>query len=384
MTDIDVVARNELSDLLGGKNPQVGQTSYLVLRATQVIYIPDQTIFTGTLIFGDQGSTLTHVSGDDGRYNTFCGTNCGNANSTGSRNAAYGNQTFQFNTIGYNNTAIGQGALYQQTTGSYNTAIGTDSSNYNNTGSNNVACGVGALEFNLGSYNTGVGLSAFAAGPTPTSITQNVGIGCYSAYNCTGNSNVVIGYAAAYGVASSSAFNYGTIVGFEAGFSNLTTALYATFLGASAGFANTIGAGDTYVGANAGLNQTTGNFNTVVGYNTGLGVTTGGDNTILGAQVTGLAAGLTGAVILATGEGTIRLDYNNTTAGIWTFAQPVKLPVFTIAQLLALTPLVIGMKAFVSDTVGSAAVTYHLQVAGGGGTTVKSPVYCDGTNWFYD
>ncbi len=58
--------------------------------------------------------------------------------------------------------------------------------------------------------------------------------------------------------------------------------------------------------------------------------------------------------------------------------------VYTIAQLLALTPLTPGQRAFVVDTAGAAAPTFHLQVAGGGATTVASPVYSDGTNWFYD
>jgi hypothetical protein len=62
-------------------------------------------------------------------------------------------------------------------------------------------------------------------------------------------------------------------------------------------------------------------------------------------------------------------------------------PVYqTIAQTLAMTCAAasIGNTAYVKDTVGSAAVTFHLAVAGAGVTTVDSPAYCDGTSWrFY-
>jgi hypothetical protein len=44
-----------------------------------------------------------------------------------------------------------------------------------------------------------------------------------------------------------------------------------------------------------------------------------------------------------------------------------------------------GSKAFVSDIVANAAPTYHGVIAGGGATTVNSPVVCDGSGtWKYD
>jgi hypothetical protein len=57
----------------------------------------------------------------------------------------------------------------------------------------------------------------------------------------------------------------------------------------------------------------------------------------------------------------------------------------TIAQTLAITCNAAseGNMAHVKDTVGSAAVTFHLVVAAGGATTVDSKAYCDGTNWRY-
>jgi hypothetical protein len=56
----------------------------------------------------------------------------------------------------------------------------------------------------------------------------------------------------------------------------------------------------------------------------------------------------------------------------------------TIAGLPVCNAAAKGSTAFVSDTVGSAAPTFHLIVAGAGATTVNSLVSCNGTNWVYD
>lgn len=57
----------------------------------------------------------------------------------------------------------------------------------------------------------------------------------------------------------------------------------------------------------------------------------------------------------------------------------------TIAAVLAVTcnSGQEGSTMYIKDTVGSAAPTFHLIVAGGGGTAVDSLAYCDGTNWRY-
>ena len=58
----------------------------------------------------------------------------------------------------------------------------------------------------------------------------------------------------------------------------------------------------------------------------------------------------------------------------------------TIAALLAIScgAGTEGTVAYVKDTVGSAAATFHLAVAGGGATAVHSLASCNGTNWQYD
>ena len=78
----------------------------------------------------------------------------------------------QANTSGFENTAVGYQALLKNTTGSYNTAIGVQALEQNTDGSYNTAVGNGALMFNYGSYNTGVG-----------TITTGGTIGNYGSYN---------------------------------------------------------------------------------------------------------------------------------------------------------------------------------------------------------
>lgn len=58
----------------------------------------------------------------------------------------------------------------------------------------------------------------------------------------------------------------------------------------------------------------------------------------------------------------------------------------TITTLLAITcnSSTEGEVAYVKDTVGSAAPTFHLTVAGGGANAVHSLASCNGTNWQYD
>ena len=67
-------------------------------------------------------------------------------------------------------------------------------------------------------------------------------------------------------------------------------------------------------------NLTTGANNTALGSLTGNGIITGSNNTILGANITGLASDLSGNIILADGQGNIKL---NEVAGTgWVMGSP--------------------------------------------------------------
>lgn len=90
---------------------------------------------------------------------------------------------------------------------------------------------------------------------------------------------------------------------------------------------------------------------------------------------------------LPTNTGTIaETNFAQTWSAIQTYSSPVNLVPISIATLLAITcnSASEGEVAFVKDTTGSAAATFHLTVAGSGATTVNSLASCNGSNWQYD
>ena len=107
----------------------------------QVIYLPDQSYFGGTLYIGNGGLSLT--SGE------------------GMSNTAVGWYTMYDNTTGSGNTALGYSALRKNTEGDYNTICGNSAMRWGTTGDGNTAFGFSALEWNTGSnYNVGIGMKA--------------------------------------------------------------------------------------------------------------------------------------------------------------------------------------------------------------------------------
>jgi lysophospholipase L1-like esterase len=275
----------------------------------------------------------------------------------------FGGLSLQALTTGIQNTAIGYESQYRVTTGGLNTAVGMSSVFGNQTGSNLTGIGAHALEsctvdnntavgaFSLqtnttGSGNTGVGIYVLNRNTTGSNIT---GVGNYALYlnttgvntcafgnlclyqNTTGNNNCGFGYGSLYGNLTGSqnaAFgydalngnnaDYNTGVGYACFQSNVSGTQNAAFGAYAASLAtnNNI----TSIGYNSFSDLTTGDSNTALGTLTGGGVTTGRANTIIGAAVRGLAAGLSNSIILADGDGNIRLDYNKTTTGYWNVA----------------------------------------------------------------
>jgi len=87
-----------------------------------------------------------------------------------------------------------------------------------------------------------------------------------------------------------------------------TGGVYNTAMGYVALHLNALGSYNTAIGAGALRDLTPGgDSNTAIGYNTGRGITTGSYNTILGANVTGLDSDLHDTIIIATGQGVIRI-----------------------------------------------------------------------------
>lgn len=150
---------------------------------------------------------------------------------------------------------------------------------------NSLTIGQGAV---TGVGNTALGIDALKAATTGG---ENVAVGAYALdANTTGNQNTAVGLGA---------------------MGNNTTGKFNTALGFQSLYANTDGADNTAIGQGALQNVTTGDYNTAIGRDAGKGITTGNNNTIIGAQVTGLSPTLSDTVIIANGQGAIRIKVNS-------------------------------------------------------------------------
>ena len=234
-----------------------------------------------------------------------------NGSSTGTYNAAFGNQALNSLTTGSYNVALGSAALLSNTTASNNTAVGYQAGYTNTTGSGIVAVGYQALKANTASNNTAVGNGALALN---TSGTFNTAIGGIEANgypplytNTTGNYHVAIGNGA---LSRTDGAQYNVAVGYQSLYLN-TTASYSTALGYKAGYVNTAG-GNTFLGANAGIANTTGSGITAIGYGALANNTTGTSNIAIGGYDTttgvpqALATNTTGSYNIAMGVGALQ------------------------------------------------------------------------------
>ena len=236
------------------------------------------------------------VSNTTGTSNSAVGVSALQFNTTGTNNSSMGAYALQFNTTGTNNSAIGARALLSNTTGAYNTAIGPNALQSNTTGVNNSAIGPNALQSNTtGTGNSAVGVNALQDLATTTIVATAI-------VNGTAYQIVTMGTTTSAQWIASGA---------------VTGTVGETFTAnATAG----VGTGTVATSANIATQCLN---NTVLGKSSGRGITTGSGNTILGANVTGLAAGLTNNVIIANGTGSIRVQSNATTI---TFADVILPP----------------------------------------------------------
>lgn len=235
----------------------INASSTYRVRGTQVIYLPNQTDFTGSLFYGNGGLNLSRTSGNDGRWNTGIGIGSMLANTTGNFNSAFG----------YN-------ALEDNTTGTFNVAFGSNSLVQNTTGSNNLAIGYNALGTSLTNSST-------------------VGVGTQAGLNVTGDSATFIGHQA--GRAASTYSNTGaTGVGFQALYTG--TGNYSTAIGYRAGFLST-GATNLFLGYQAADNATTGANNIVIGNNIDAPSATDSNQLNIGNIIFGTGVSGTGTTI---------------------------------------------------------------------------------------
>ena len=396
--------------------------STLKTSSTKLTFNPSTGNLTATLI--NNTNIKYTVTGD----NFSIGSLALSALTTGYDNFAFGNSSLQNTTSGFSNIAIGIDSSKLNTSGEKNIAIGASSLSNNLYGGENVAIGFESLFNNYDAWNNvGIGNQALYGA---RSGGMNVGFGtqalfaCYwgeqnsavgngasyalttGTHNCsfgaftldsqtTGHNNTAIGDSALTSAKSTSALitsitDYsGTVVGTVLA----TSTAHGRTTGNSLIISGTISYNGTYtitvVDANTfyfthapGIALTKGwwtlaselsSNNTAVGYSSGIGITYGSNNTILGANVTGLAAGLTSNIILANGTGAIKAQHDGVD---WTLTGGLKLPSLGTSGLLQIGVdgqiTADGAGFSTTDDTTTAATYYPTFVTTAGGSIGKT------------
>jgi hypothetical protein len=211
--------------------------------------------------------------------------------------------------VGSFNTGIGMSALYSYSTGANNTGAGAYALYSNSTGANNNASGYQALYSNTtANDNNAMGAEAMYSNTTGT---FNNAMGGYAMYfNTTGSNNNAVGYGSMYHNTtgsnntaqgryslSNNTTGYGNSAFGAGAAENITTGVNNTGLGIGSLNNNTTGSGNIAVGELAGTNLTTGSNNIDIG-NAGVAAESG----IIrigthGTQSAAYMAGITGNVL---------------------------------------------------------------------------------------
>ncbi|MCD4794769.1 MAG: hypothetical protein K8R54_16145, partial [Bacteroidales bacterium] len=223
------------------------------------------------VIIGEQaGNHLT-----SGQRNVFLGNETGNNNTSGEQNVFLGYRSGYNNTIGVNNVFLGNNAGYSNTgIGSYkgenNVYIGNEAGYENEDGYGNVYIGQEAGKNNEGESNVLIG--QYAA-QNDTTGEMNVIIGAQSAMSKrTGSHNVIIGNGAGSKtedgemnvfIGKSAANNYNSTGGSNSLNSNVVIGFAAAFEG--------VGTNNVIIGTEAGykLTSTTSTGNVFLGHKAG-------------------------------------------------------------------------------------------------------------------
>ena len=156
------------------------------------------------------------------------------------------------------------------------------------------------------------GSSDGASNGSPAAV-SNTGLGNWALrYNATGHNNTAVGQNTLLNNISGL---LNTAVGADTMFQN-TNGIYNVAVGTDALHLSYSGNWNVAIGSLALYDITTGANNTALGYWSGKGLAHGSGNTILGANTT-VSSGVSNNIILADGNGTIRLRDDGTN---WTFA----------------------------------------------------------------
>ncbi len=244
----------------------------LSVQLTQTIYNVEAIDgnFVGTLVLGDGGTNLSHVSGSDGKFNTFVGLLAG-----------------RDLTDGDSNTLLGYAAGSSMTTGEDSVCIGRRAGSDLTT--NGSAVIIGNLAGDSLTETSCVMIGSYSGYETTTGF-NNVFVGYSSGRRCTtGTENVCLGYSAGIGDAGG------------------WTGHYNTYIGVSSGQNSTTASNNVLVGYEVGQGITTASNNIAIGHETAKSpLTTGSGNILIGYQVDVAAAGTSnfltiGNLIFATG-----------------------------------------------------------------------------------
>ena len=252
-----------------------------------------------------------------------------------------------FTTTGYSNFGTGAGCLTSVTSGDSNTGLGDNSLTALTTGRQNTAIGTGSLNNVVsGNYNLAFGFNALLkGGSSGGSIYDSIGIGNSSGQLATTSfSSIFIG-SNAYGNGLNSSRD--VMVGYQVG---------SGFNGSTQ--ANVI------IGGFGFRTATAGDYNTVVGDSGGYNLTgTSSHNTLIGTWQ-GPSAAVNNVIAISDGNNPAnpQLDFNYTTASVWTFA-------FKIAVPGAANPVLTTTAAI---TTGAGA---------GAGTLTNAPAAGNPTKW---
>ena len=201
------------------------------------------------LLFNTAGASNTAVgaaallnnTGDGqgrGNSNTAVGNSALSSNTTGSDNTAVGesalanNNTSDANTaVGFNallnstgsfEAAFGDNALPSLTSGDGNCAIGESAARDLTMGTSNAAIGNSALRnTTTGDHNTAIGVNALFRG-SPTTGSDNIALGYFAGQNIDGNNNIDIGNAGVAGESDTTRIGGTQTRTFIAGINNAT------------------------------------------------------------------------------------------------------------------------------------------------------------------
>jgi hypothetical protein len=212
--------------------------------------------------------------------NVVVGETSGTSFTTGNANVAIGHRVLTSITTQVNNIGIGYDAL-RFATGAKNVGISFESG-YNMSGTENVGVGYQTLKVTTGDGNVAVGSMPLRAN---TSGAWNIAIG-YTAMlsNTTGSANTAIGTQAMQS---------------NNGDSNVS-------IGYQSMYTSTSAQRNIAIGRTSGWDISSADNNVFIGHNTGRGITTGRANSIMGS-VQGLTSTLSNNIILADGDGNIRI-----------------------------------------------------------------------------